>query len=371
MLRCRRDEWDMHFCESGPAALQRLADSPIDVVVTDMRMPGMDGAELLTQVCRLYPDTVRIILSGHSDQEMTLRALGPAHRYLAKPCNPSLLTDAITSSLDLHASACSTEVRRLIESIDSLPTLPEVYVELVNEANNPAACIQSAGQIIAQDLGLSAKILQLVNSSFFGLPVRVSDVPHAVALLGLGVVRPLVLSTSALGQFVGRELGGISLGWLTHHSMQIAITARELAVSGIGALTPEETSDIFLGGLLHDLGRLILAQHRPDEYARIVAEVTDRPERLADLEIAAFGASHAEIGGQLFQLWGLPATVVEAVSLHHAPSRSRSATFSSLTAIHAAEALANEAAWDMEYYERLGLIDHPATSTVRVPIALT
>lgn len=360
MLRCRRDEWDMHFCEGGHAALERLAAAPVDVVVTDMRMPGMDGAELLSQVRRLYPDTVRIILSGHSDQEMTLRAVGPAHRYLAKPCNPSLLTDAIRSTLDIHASACSSEVRRLIEGIDSLPTLPDVYAELVNEANNPGACIQSAGLIIAQDLGLSAKILQLVNSSFFGLPVRVSDVPQAVALLGLGVVRPLVLSTSIVGQFVGRELGGLSLGWLTEHSMQIAIKARALASSDLGALTADETSDVFLGGLLHDLGRLILAQHQPGEYTKIVAETAKHPESLTDLELAAFGASHAEVGGQLFQLWGLPSTVVEAVSLHHAPSRSRSVTFTSLTAIHAAEVLANEAAWDMDYCERLGLVNQPA-----------
>lgn len=357
MLRSRRDEWDMHFCGGGPAALEHLAGSPVDVVVTDMRMPGMDGAQLLSQIRRLYPGTVRIILSGHSDQEMTLRAVGPAHRYLAKPCDPSLLTDAITSSLSLHASATSAEVRRLIEGIDSLPTLPEVYVALVNEANNPSACIQSAGQIIAQDLGLSAKILQLVNSSFFGLPVRVSDVPHAVALLGLGVVRPLVLSASVLGQFVGRELGGLSLSWLTNHSMEIAIAARQLASSDLGTLTPDETSDVFLGGLLHDLGRLILAQHFSEEYAKIVAEVADHPDRLAELEISAFGVSHAEVGGQLFQLWGLPSTVVEAVSLHHAPSRSHSVIFSPLTAIHAAEALANEATWDMEYCERLRLID--------------
>jgi putative nucleotidyltransferase with HDIG domain len=360
MLRSRRGDWDMQFCESGVAALELLAAAQADAVVTDMRMPGMDGAELLSQVRRLYPDTVRIILSGHSDQEMTLRAVGPAHRYLAKPCDPSLLADAITSSLHLHASAGSVEVRRLIESIDSLPSLPEVYVELVNEANNPNACIQSAGEIVARDLGLSAKILQLVNSSFFGLPVRVLDVPQAVALLGLGVVRPLVLSAGVLGNYVGRDLGSLSLGWLTDHSMQVAIKARELALSGRGTLTSDETSDIFLGGLLHDLGRLILAQHRPDEYSRIINEAASCPESLVDIEIATFGASHAEVGGQLLQLWGLPSTIVEAVQLHHKPSQSQSETYTALTAIHAAEVNFYEAVYDMEYCQRLGLIDRPA-----------
>lgn len=361
MLRGRRGDWNMTFCESGTSALEHLASMPIDVVVSDMRMPGMDGAELLTQIRNLYPDTVRMILSGHSDQEMTLRAVGPAHRYLAKPCDPDLLTDAIESSLELHTRVRSPEVRRLVEAVESLPGLPEVYVELVEEMNSPTACINAAGKIIARDLGMSAKILQLVNSSFFGLPVRVSDVPHAVALLGLGVIRPLVLQTSVFGQYEGRELGGLSLTGLTEHSMRVATRARDLANIECDGLSNDEASDIFLAGLLHDVGRLVLAQNQPEAYARITSAARAEPTRLPGLEADALGVSHGEVGGYLLQLWGLPASLVEAVALHHEPRTARGASFTPLTAIHAAEAIVDgEAEWDADYLNRLGLGDRPA-----------
>ncbi|TWT99310.1 Hydrogenase transcriptional regulatory protein hupR1 [Botrimarina colliarenosi] len=361
MLRTRRGGWEMAFCESGASALERLAETPVDVVVSDMRMPGMDGAELLTRVRELYPDTVRMILSGHSDQEMTLRAVGPAHRYLAKPCDPVLLTEAIDASLELHSRVRSTEVRRLVEAVDSLPMLPEVYTELVEEMANARACVQTAGKIISRDLGMSAKILQLVNSSFFGLPVRVSDVPHAVALLGLGVIRPLVLTTGVFRQFEGRDLGGFSLARLTDHSMRVAVRARDLASTECEHLSGDDLSDVFLGGLVHDVGRLVLAQHRPGDYARLVSESADQPNRLTDCERELFGATHCEVGGYLLQLWGLPAPLVKAVALHHEPSVSRSDRFEALTAIHAAEVLVdNEADWDRGYLDQVGLGDRPA-----------
>jgi HD-like signal output (HDOD) protein len=346
----------MAFCESGAAALSHLADHRVDVVITDMRMPGMNGAELLTRVRDLYPETVRLILSGHSDQELTLRAVGPAHRYLAKPCDPAALTAAIVSSLELHGRVRSPRVRRLVESVASLPTLPDVYTDLVEEMQSPRACVGVAGEIVARDLGMSAKILQLVNSSFFGLPVRVSDVPHAVSLLGLGVVRPLVLSTGVFGQFEGRELGGLSLNRLMGHSMRVASTARELAETVRQALTAEAASDVFLSGLLHDVGRLVLAQSRPGDYARLISELGPHPRSLSAAELETFGASHGEVGGYLLQLWGLPAPVVEAVTFHHEPHLSGDDGSGPLAAVHAAEALIDgEADWDHEYLARAGL----------------
>lgn len=358
MLRGHRGAWQMAFCESGRAALAHLASHAVDAIVTDMRMPGMDGAELLTRVRDFYPDTVRMILSGHSDQELTLRAIGPAHRYLAKPCDPAVLIEAITSAIELHSRVRAPGVRRLVESVGSLPTLPEVYIDLVEEMQSPRACVAVAGEIVARDLGMSAKILQLVNSSFFGLPVRVTDVPHAVALLGLGVIRPLVLSAGVFGQFEGRELGGVSLTRLTGHSMRVATRAREIVDAEKPRVSSDEASDVFLAGLLHDVGRLVLAQARPGDYARLIADAAPHPRRLAKLEGERFGATHAELGGYLLQLWGLPAPIVEAVALHHEPVDSTSATFTTLAAIHAAEVLVDgEADWDLEYLERTGLSD--------------
>lgn len=348
----------MSFCNSGDSALNRLAESPTDVVVTDMRMPGMDGAQLLTQIRERYPDTVRMILSGHSDQEMTLRAVGPAHRYLTKPCQPELLLSAIESALDLHSRVVSREVRQLVESVDTLPVLPEVYLELIAELRKPTSSIETAGRIIASDLGISAKILQLVNSAFFGLPVRVTDVPHAVALLGLGVIRPLVLSAGVFGQYERAKLGDVSLSALTTHSMQVASLARRLAEIEIPELSADDLSDVYLCGLLHDVGKLVLAQARGKEYSDLLSECRGDRSILHARERELFGATHGELGGHLLQLWGLSAPLVEAVALHHEPSLSGGNYFSPLTAIHAAEALVSgEVNWDEPYLDRIGLTE--------------
>ncbi len=350
----------MAFCESGPAAIEWLSKHHADAIVSDMRMPGMDGAELLSRVRDTYPDTVRIVLSGHSDQEMTLRSIGPAHQYLSKPCDPEQLKATIASTLDLHRRICADGVRRAVESIDALPTLPDIYVKLVAEMADPSATIEAAGRIISEDLGMSAKVLQLVNSSFFGLPVRVSDVPHAVALLGLGVIRPLVLSTGVLGQFEQRELGGLSLGKLTTHSTGVAVLARKLAEEESPHLSAEALSDVFLAGLMHDIGRLVLAGARPGDYSEIVREASHDQTLVVGLERDSFGATHAEVGGFLLQLWGLPSEIVEAVALHHTPADSPSEVFNPLGAVHAGEALVDgEVDLDEAYLLRLGLQEAP------------
>lgn len=370
MLRSHRREWDMAFCESGAAALKHLGGSPVDVIVSDMRMPGMDGAEFLTRVRELYPDTVRIILSGHSDRELTLRAIGPAHQYLAKPCEPDRLTATIRTALELHKRVRSDAMRSVVESIDALPTIPEVYLELVSEMTNPGSSAETAGRIVAQDLGMSTRILQLVNSSFFGLPIRVSDVPHAVALLGLGVIRGLVLSTSVFGQFKGHELGGFSLRQLSAHSTRVAMRCRELAEAESLALTTDEASDFFLAGLLHDVGRIVLAQSRPGDYADLCRTVAAKPADAIAYETELFGVSHAEVGGYLLQLWGLPSPLVEAVTLHHDPSSTRSDAFGPLAALHAAEVITDrEADWDETYLARLGIADAPMRWTPEEAVA--
>ncbi|MEN0110627.1 MAG: response regulator [Planctomycetota bacterium] len=358
MLRSERSAWDMAFCDGGAAALERLAAEPADVVVTDMRMPGMDGAELLRRVRDRHPDTVRIVLSGHSDQELTLRAIGPAHQYLSKPCEPDQLRNVISAAVTLHRRVSSERVRLIVESVDALPSLPEVYVQLVEEMSSPTASVDAAGRLVAADLGMSAKVLQLVNSSFFGLPVRVSDVPHAVALLGLGVIKPLVLSGGVFRQFEGSDLGGLSLRRLTAHSTRVAVRARDVLEAETHA-DGETLSDALLAGMMHDVGRLVLAQARPGDYSQVTAECHDAPHRLAELEREAFGATHAEVGGHLMQLWGLPAPLVEAVTLHQTPGDSPTAeSFGVLAAVHAAEAMTDgEAELDQAFLERIGAGD--------------
>ncbi|MEM6799531.1 MAG: response regulator [Planctomycetota bacterium] len=360
MLRNRRGQWDMAFAAGGEEALARMQEKPFDVIVSDMRMPGMDGAELLTRVQAEWPDTVRLVLSGQSDRELTLRAVGPAQQYLAKPCDPDALYDTVVKTCAVREQLASSRIRELVGKIGWLPALPETYCELVAEMNSPNASIEGASHIISRDVGMSAKVLKLINSSFFGLPVHVESVEHAAALLGLNVLRPLVLSSEVFRQFEDAQLGGFPLFSFVDHSLCTAMLARRIAT--FEGAPADVVDNSLLAGLMHDVGQIVIAKSLPSEYAAVCAASADADTSLDDLETEAFGATHAEVGGYLLSLWGLPVDLVEAVTLHHQPNATGSETFTPLTAVHAAEVLVeaqNEGireggSLDVEYLKRTG-----------------
>lgn len=335
MLRRYRSEWEMEFAEGGEAALELLQQRQFDVVVSDMRMPKMDGAALLRRVQDEYPSAIRIILSGHSDKEHTMRAVGPAHQYLAKPCDPEVLRRTIVDTCALRDRIDCDAVRNLIGRIDQLPTLPDVYRELVAELDSPAASIARAGEIVASDVSVSAKILQLVNSSFFGLPVHVTDLPHAVALLGLDIIKPLVLSTGLFQQFQSGSLGKFSLAGLVDHCMEVGLSAR--CIAQLEGASTDTCDHAFMAGMLHDLGQLIIAQSFPAQYDHVRDAAAAGEGPLHELEMAEFEASHADVGSYLLGLWGLPVPVVEAVAWHHDPQESSHHAFTPLAAVHVSE----------------------------------
>ena len=337
LLRSQRAEWEMHFASSGAEAVQMLRESAFDVVVSDMRMPGMNGAQLLSIVQKEWPDTVRLVLSGQSDLELTLRAVGPAHQYLSKPCDADLLRDTISRTCAVRERLSHASIRELVSKMGWLPSLPDTYAELVSEMNSPDCCIESVSQIIARDIGMSAKVLKLINSSFFGLPVHVESVEHAASLLGLNVLRPLVLTSQVFQQFEDQDLGGFSLSAYVDHSLCTAMAARRVATLQEAPATLVDNA--LLAGLMHDVGQIIFAQNMPEEYSQICEAVRAGEGTLNELELEAFGVTHAEVGGYLLSLWGMPHDLVEAVTLHHSPSVSPQTNFNPLTAVHVAETL--------------------------------
>jgi len=129
MLRPLRDEWEMTFVSSGAEALQRLAQAPFDVIVSDMRMPNMDGAQLLTEVMQRHPEVIRIVLSGQANQEVVMKAVGPTHQYLAKPCDPESLKALVSQTSALRGLLTDATLKGLVASMKSLPSLPPASVE--------------------------------------------------------------------------------------------------------------------------------------------------------------------------------------------------------------------------------------------------
>jgi YesN/AraC family two-component response regulator len=207
-LRGMRNDWTMEFAADGARAMEIMENKPVDVIVTDMIMPGMDGAQLLAEVVKRHPKTVRIVLSGHADRDSVLRLVEPAHQYLSKPCDAEELRRAIGRAFALRELLANERLKQLASRLGSLPTLPALHTQLTDELRKDEPSLDHVTEIISKDIGMTSKILQLVNSAFFGLPQRISSAHEAVMYLGLSTVRALVLSIQVFSQYDSKKLKG-------------------------------------------------------------------------------------------------------------------------------------------------------------------
>lgn len=363
MLRPMRHEWEMAFSPSGQEALDALSKQPFDVLVTDMWMPGMDGAVLLTEVMRRYPEMVRIVLSGHASNRTVIRSVGTAHQYLLKPCDPDKLKRTVDRAFALHDQLSDDSLKQLLSRLKSVPSMPRLYAELMDELKCQDASVKRVGEIISKDPGMTAKILQLVNSAFFGVPRHISSPSQAATMLGTDTLKALVLSVEVFSQLKDTECESVDFERLWKHSMETAAVAKQIAVAD--GVRREVANDATMAALLHDVGMLVLAQNLPEQHQEAVVRARDDSLPLCDAEHEVFGATHADVGAYLLGLWGLPDPIVEAVAFHHCPGKSYGDMFAPLTAVHVANVLIHE--WhqedtaggveelDLNYLTQLGL----------------
>ena len=333
-LRKWRDQWEAAYAASGEAALAIMADQPVDVVIADMRMPGMDGAQLLAEVKERHPQVVRFILSGQLDRDMTLQSVKVAHQLLAKPCDVTVLQEALQRTFALDALLADDALRRVVARIDSLPSMPASCVAVVEEVQAEDPSLQRVAGLISSDLAMTAKILQMVNSAFFGLYRRVTDVQDAVRLLGLDAIRALVLSINVFSAFDARRMPLFDGEALWRHSLTVGGCARQIALQATGDRSAAAAA--FLAGMLHDVGKLILAVNFSDAYREVLAVPEHAGGDAVTREAETIGTTHAEIGAYLMGLWGLEPDILRAIAFHHRPCDSRESGFGVLTAVHAA-----------------------------------
>ncbi|MBN2560064.1 MAG: HDOD domain-containing protein [Phycisphaerae bacterium] len=369
MLRPMRHEWDMVFARSGLEALIILVEQPADVVVSDMRMPQMDGVEFLTKVMHRYPQIIRIGLSGHSEREMILRAVGPTHQYLAKPCDPNHLKDVVARAFALREVLLKDAIRQVVSQMQSLPSLPQLYVEMVEELRSTDASTERIGRIISKDIGMTAKVLQLVNSAFFGLQRHVADPSQAAVLLGLDTIQSLVLSIHVFSELDGARAAGLCIETLWDHSMATGALAKR--ISAAEGCEAKACDHALMAGLLHDAGKLVLAESLPEEYRRALTIAREQAVPQWQAEEQVLGTTHAEAGAYLLGLWGLPDPIVEALAYHHCPSACVATGFAPLTAVHAANVLEHQESsaaespnarrLDADYLTRIGLAERLST----------
>jgi len=364
IVRPMRHEWDFEFATSGQAALELMDHTEIDVLVTDMRMPLMDGSELLSEVSNDFPHIIRIVLSGQCDLESFIGSACPAHQLLSKPCDAATLKRTIERVIALRELLENETLRDILLQMNTLPSPPTIYLRIEKELERADSSMQRVGEIIGEDIGMTAKLLQLVNSSFFGFNRNIETPAQAASLLGVNMVQFIMLhvQTFVSGPSMERTVGEIS-----EHCMQVASLAR--AIAKHEGESTASCLDAYIGGMMHDIGRLILAVNMPEKYKAVIEQNRQSSAPSWQIEEQIFGATHADIGAYLLGLWGLPESVVEITHHHHLPNNCKLEHCFALAAVHVANVLVSDPelknrgqvnSLDEAYLEKYGLTDHIA-----------
>jgi HD-like signal output (HDOD) protein/ActR/RegA family two-component response regulator len=337
MLHASRDRWELQFAVGGEAALKACEAGSFDVVISDMGMPGMDGATLLGHIRDRFPDTARIILSGFSDAAMAMRASSVAHRFLAKPCGAAELQDTLERICALQDWVYVPEIRKIVGAVGELPSLSVTYTNLMQAVRDPNTSISLVAEIIERDIAMSAKVLQVTNSAFFGLAQTVTNLQTAVNYLGMDTIKNLALASEAFRVFVpDKRVPQSVCDSIQRHAL------RSAAIAGVLPVEPKIRDVTVVAALLHDIGRLFLASAAPDKFCSSLSLASTRGCKLFEAEEELFGTSHAEIGAYLLGLWGLPNLAIEAIAHHHRPTRIPHTGFDSSVAVYVVELLAHQ-----------------------------
>lgn len=311
MLHGMRNEWEMDFADSGAAALDLLSRKPVDVLVTDMRMPEMDGAMFLERAVPLYPGTIRLILSGEADAQATSRVVRLSHQFLPKPCNLEQLIDTVRRTTELADKIPVRECRTAVTKLGALPTPTGVADSLRQALDTPAVSLDRIAEIFAKDVGLAAKILQLANTAYFGIGQGVFSPARAVEIMGLETIEPLIKDHD-----FAKPLEGLPGEAAYLEIWSRSIDASEGAAADACAVGCVD-DDIAIAGtaaLLKDVGRLILCLEWPEDYADMLAEAARDGTDLARAEERRFGVLSAAMSAFLAGLWGLPEEITAALS---------------------------------------------------------
>jgi len=329
-----------------------------------MRMPGMDGVAVLKAAMELHPQLLRIILSGYADMESVVKSAGVAHQYLSKPCSIDDIKSAVTRAVSLSCLLGNPELKLLLSGINTIPSLPRLFLELTELLKDPNSSMTQVESLVVRDIGMSAKVLQLVNSAFFGRGRQTSDPAQAVRYLGLATLRALALVVQVFESFEGKQASASFAVELWKHSSECGAIAEKIA----RAVRPADHAlhdEAGMAGMLHEVGRLLMACNLNEQYRQSVALAAEQSIPLWEAERHIFKASANEAGAYIMALWGLPRAIVEAIAYHSTPADYPVENFCAISAIHIADVLTQEgsdgtarqgaAELDMAYLEKLGV----------------
>lgn len=239
-----------------------------------------------------------------------------------------------SSSVPLEKGKRNTTPQELVSGVIRLVSLPEVCIRVNEMLEDPNVTAADLGKVIAQDTGLTARLLKIVNSSFYGFPSRIETVTRAVTVIGLRELRGLVLAASAVEAFSKIPNDVLNMVNFWRHSVYCGVVAQQLA-ERCRVLHSER---LFVAGLLHDIGKLIMSHKIPDTVKHIleIKEADGRTDE--EIENEVLGFSHADVGGELMRFWQMPESLYNTVRYHHHPEQAEASELE-VCVIHIANAM--------------------------------
>ena len=330
-------DYEIFTASSGKDGLEFLKRTPVDIVISDLVMPEMNGQEFMSAVALAHPESMRIVISAHEDQLTAAQCLMFGHRYFSKPFDLKNLASVLKRICHLKHLVGSEKLKRVVSGLGALPTPPKVYFRLSQAISSAYSSMDEIAAIIQEDPGLTVKLLQISNSAYFGNAQKVITPAESVQVIGLEILRALVLCIHAFKFYQDRNFKSISTVELWDHSLRTASAAQKLA--RYENLPQASCEEAFVSCLLHDIGKLVLAANADTDYRVVMERSRSEGTPVDQVEWEVFGATHAQIGAYLLGLWGLPEAIVSNVELHHSLDLNANTGFTAAAAIHIAQFL--------------------------------
>jgi len=335
------DAWETTSVSNQADALAYLEQRPFDALVVDFDSGAPDAAShLLNQASEKHPGTIRFLLAYEADLALVAAYVSGPHEILPKPIESASLKSRIERGVSPDDSNRGEGACGAGTSAGASPAIPAVYSRVLKALDLPNVTKRQVGKIIAGDAALTDEVLRLARSTHLGLARNITDPVKAVESLGLETVRALVMALRYLAEHSQLKAGYLPLEDIWQHSINVARLARDLML--FETKDRVRAAEALAAGLLHDLGKVVLALNFEDLYARVNSLARKQPVALWDIEKEMFGASHAEIGGCLVGMWNMPSPVVQAVAFHHEPPVGEDHHLTPLAAVHIANVLEHQ-----------------------------
>lgn len=305
-------DYETVFMDNGEDALAYLEDHPVELIISDIRMPSMNGFDLLKKVKEMHPLTLRVALSGYTDSKKIYKALEEniAKMYMFKPWDNKELLNIIDQMLELEDLLKNRELLDLINNINDLPTVPQLYLD-IKRLIQEEADVDAIAKKIEEDPPITSRILRVANSAFYG--AKTGSISQSIMYIGLINVKNIVLSN---GVFDAAKSHSSSVKILWEH----ATITNKITNLIYQEFMKKKIPNIFASaGLLHDIGKVIMFTHFGDTYDAVLKEALDTNRPIVELEREHYNVTHQELGGYLLNWWEIPLPIVETALYHHKP----------------------------------------------------